>query len=555
MKAHSLKWAAVAFALCAVVMVFAFVPDVGLFSPHGLHVEASTFTAVALATLRTDLGALESRAAAKIAELKDGLPDVEARKIEDDHKKILDDIAAKKREIEAAETAEREAQQRSQPVGWTPEQVKKITARAAGFGLGADVALDLMGDASLRSIEAITDSLQERAVALRGTTPRQQPQVRMVADEVDKTRAAVGNAVMLRANPQAIVGSNQANLDLIAAAREWRGMSLMEMGRIFLEQTHGMKLRNLSRMELATVLLGMDTMGRAAGQLSTSDFANILANVANKRLRDAYAAAPSLWKQLARQSNAPDFKQKAVTQLSSAPAFKPVKEGAEFTYGALTDGVEKYALATYGRIIPITRQAIINDDMSAFDRLPMMLGRQAGELEASTFWAIFTGNPNMGDGVALFHATHGNLLTGSAIDTDNLSLMRAGMRKQKSLAAKAVDAEPLNLTMKFIVVSPDKETEAAKAVTAVLATQTSQVNVFANSLTIIPEARLSGNAWFGVADPGLIDTIEYAYLDGEEGLYTEQRIGFEVDGIEIKGRLDFAAKAIDWRGMAKNPGN
>ena len=32
------------------------------------------------------------------------------------------------------------------------------------------------------------------------------------------------------------------------------------------------------------------------------------------------------------------------------------------------------------------------------------------------------------------------------------------------------------------------------------------------------------------------------------------RNGFDVDGVEIKCRLDFGAKAIDWRGLYKNPG-
>ena len=34
----------------------------------------------------------------------------------------------------------------------------------------------------------------------------------------------------------------------------------------------------------------------------------------------------------------------------------------------------------------------------------------------------------------------------------------------------------------------------------------------------------------------------------------ETRNGFDVDGVEIKCRLDFGAKAIDWRGLYKNPG-
>ena len=36
--------------------------------------------------------------------------------------------------------------------------------------------------------------------------------------------------------------------------------------------------------------------------------------------------------------------------------------------------------------------------------------------------------------------------------------------------------------------------------------------------------------------------------------YLETRQGFEVDGMELKARLDFAAKAIDYRGLYKNVG-
>ena len=60
--------------------------------------------------------------------------------------------------------------------------------------------------------------------------------------------------------------------------------------------------------------------------------------------------------------------------------------------------------------------------------------------------------------------------------------------------------------------------------------------------------------WYLVASPAAIDTIEYAFLEGQEGVFMETRMGFDVDGVEIKARLDFGAKAIDWRGLYKNPG-
>ena len=52
-----------------------------------------------------------------------------------------------------------------------------------------------------------------------------------------------------------------------------------------------------------------------------------------------------------------------------------------------------------------------------------------------------------------------------------------------------------------------------------------------------------------------MDTIEYAYLEGNEGVFTETKAGFEVDGLQVKCRHVFGAKAIDFRGLFKNAGN
>ena len=56
----------------------------------------------------------------------------------------------------------------------------------------------------------------------------------------------------------------------------------------------------------------------------------------------------------------------------------------------------------------------------------------------------------------------------------------------------------------------------------------------------------SAVVWYMAASPSQIDTIEYCYLEGQDGVFLETRQGFNVDGMEIKARLDFAAKAIDW---------
>lgn len=424
----------------------------------------------------------------------------------------------------------------------------EIMTLAQRHAMPAEFAPKHIADGS--TVDAVRGLILDDLAKRSGET-RQTPHIRVTRDEGDTIRRAVESAIRLRANP----GSVKPDSPEFEMARSWRGMSLIEMGRSYVEETMGVRLRGLNRREQATVLLGLELR---AGMHSTSDFPNLLANVASKRLRDAYLAAPQNWKLISRQSNSPDFKTKSVVQLSNLPQFKQVRESEEFEYAGLSEGVESYALLTYGRIVAITRQALINDDLGAFDRIPTLLGRAAAEKEAAIVWSLLTTNSGLGqtmnDGFNLFDNTnHGNYTSsGTAISVASLDIGRQAMRTQTGLAEE--DPDPLNLMPKFLIVSPARETVAQQFLATIIPALNSSVNPFANSLTQITEARLSGNGWYLVADPATIDTIEYAYLEGEEGLYTEQRIGFEVDGIEVKGRIDFAAHVIDWRGFYKNAG-
>ncbi|HIJ93603.1 MAG TPA: peptidase U37, partial [Rhodospirillaceae bacterium] len=132
----------------------------------------------------------------------------------------------------------------------------------------------------------------------------------------------------------------------------------------------------------------------------------------------------------------------------------------------------------------------------------------------------------------------------------------AAMAKQVGLDGKTI----LNIRPAFLVVPSTLELTAEQIIAQNLVPAKSGdvVPQSIRSLAVIAEPRLdpaSGAVpWYLFASPAQIDTIEYAYLEGQEGVYIETRMGFDVDGVEIKARLDFGAKAIDWRGMWKNPG-
>jgi len=398
---------------------------------------------------------------------------------------------------------------------------------------------------------AVADGLVARGVSLddargvlidRAADQDQQvetrTQISMGGQDERQTRfSAVEEALLHRFEP--------AHYQLSDAAREWRGYSLIELARSFLE-TEGERVRGISRDEIATRALH-----------STSDFPEILAAVTNKTLRDAYEAAPRTYQPIARRTSASDFKDINRLQLGEAPQLEKVNESGEFKRGSMGEAKERYRVETYGKVMAITRQVIINDDLDAFTRVPSLFGTSAATLESDVVWGIITDNPAMNDGTALFHANHKNLTaSGTVLDVANLGKARTAMAKQTGLDGKTI----LNVRPIMLVVPSSLELTAEQLIAQNLvpAKSADVVPGSIRSLGVITEPRLdpaSGAVpWYLFASPAAIDTLEYAYLDGQDGVFIETRNGFDVDGIEIKARLDFGAKAIDWRGIHKNPG-
>ncbi|MTW18343.1 peptidase U37 [Rhodoplanes serenus] len=355
-------------------------------------------------------------------------------------------------------------------------------------------------------------------------------------DERVTRREAVANALLHRYAPTLF--------PLTDPAREYRGMTLLELAREQLSSA-GVNVRGFSRDEIATRALH-----------STSDFPEILSAVTNKTLRQAYEAYPRTFMPFCRQVLATDFKAMNRVQIGEAPQLLKVGEGGEFKRGSIAESKESYRIETYGRVVAITRQVLINDDLDAFTRIPAMYGTAIATLESDVVWAIVITNANMADGVPLFHATHKNLAaSGAALSVTAIGDGRTAMAKQTGLDKKTV----LNVRPAYLVVPAALELAAEQIIAQNLvpAKTGDVVPQSIRTLTPISEPRLdtaSATAWYLAASPAQIDTIEYAYLEGQQGAYIETRNGFDVDGVEIKCRLDFGAKAIDWRGLFRNPG-
>lgn len=395
------------------------------------------------------------------------------------------------------------------------------------------------------SLDAVReDVLRRMAEASNANTVRTQGGVRIetVTDQTDVRREAMINALSHRIAPSSVT--------LTDAGRQYRGLTLRELCRDGLEAA-GISTRGMSPMQLASAALGMSDVTRAMG---TTDLPLIFGGVITRTMRGAYAGAPKTFTRWAKKGTLSDFRPVTRAAFDAATRFEKVNQDGEYKFGSLVEGGEVIQLATYGKIVPFTRQMIINDDLSALQRMPQFFGRSAANMESDIVYGILTSNAALSDGTALFHANHGNLAgTGAKITIDSLSAGRAAMRTQISPAG-----ELMNLAPQFLLVPAALETTAAQYTSnAYTPTKSVDQNVFQGLLEPVIEGRLdaaSTTAWYLAGDPAACDTVEYCYLDGEEGLFTEQSVDFDSDGLKVKGRIDFAAKAIDHRALYKNPG-
>ncbi|EFB9585829.1 Clp protease ClpP [Escherichia coli] len=321
---------------------------------------------------------------------------------------------------------------------------------------------------------------------------------------------------------------------------------------------NGMTLREYARMSLTERGIGVSgynpmQMVGAAFTHSSSDFGNILLDVANKAILQGWEEAPETYEQWTRKGQLSDFKIAHRVGMGGFSSLRQVREGAEYKYVTTGDKQATIALATYGELFSITRQAIINDDLNMLTDVPMKLGRAAKSTIADLVYAILTSNPKIStDNVSLFDkAKHANVLESAAMDVASLDKARQLMRVQKE------GERHLNIRPAFVLVPTAMESVANQVIRSASVKgadiNAGIINPVKDFATVIAEPRLDDNSQttFYLAAAKGTDTIEVAYLNGVDTPYIDQMEGFSVDGVTTKVRIDAGVAPVDHRGLVK----
>ncbi|NUQ51363.1 MAG: hypothetical protein HUU19_01545 [Phycisphaerales bacterium] len=295
-------------------------------------------------------------------------------------------------------------------------------------------------------------------------------------------------------------------------------------------------------------------------QLSVVDVSGILSNVANKFLLDGFFSVERVWRNICAVRNVSDFKTVTSYRLIGKDQYEQVAPGGELKHGSL--GEESYTnkADTYGLLLSIDRRDIINDDLGAITTVPRKLGRGSGLKINDVFWTIFMNN------AAFFAAGNKNYISGAST---NLSIDGLTQGEQTFMDMVDSDGKPTGV-MPSVLLVPTALSAMGTQLFKSLEIRDTTANTrypVANPHTgkfrvevsrYLGNAQYTGNstkAWYLLADPGDLPTIEVAFLNGNESPTIETAdADFNVLGIQMRGYHDFGVALQDTRGGVKSAG-
>ncbi|WNG37876.1 hypothetical protein F0U61_32490 [Archangium violaceum] len=353
---------------------------------------------------------------------------------------------------------------------------------------------------------------------------------------MDDFRAAAVDSLLMRA------GVNVKKPH--AAAADLRHTSSVELARTCLSRS-GTRVGSLSPMEVVK---------RA---MTTSDFPAILTDAVHVSLRNGFESEPASHRLWVPSETVPDFREQHRPILGSAPNLAPVEELGEYQLGSFNEDSTSYRVEKFGRAIAFSWELVVNDRLGAWLKTQPALGQAARRLEATLIYSLFKENsgagPTMQDGIPLFNAAHKNLAAPSALNAAGLGAARLLMRRQTAL-----EGGHLGLTPRFLVVSPEQETDAeillASTTRTIAAGTESDPQAWIRNLQLVVESRLDGSAFYVACGAEQVDTIVLARLEeNAEGPVIEEEREFIRDAMRMKVRHVAGAKVLDWRGLVKVP--
>lgn len=427
---------------------------------------------------------------------------------------------------------------------------RDITALFSGHVAHSTVMQECIADPEVSIDQAKDRLLDAISAANASANAAQQHRATSGIDEQDKFEEAAINALLARVNQAPVDNQNPL-----------RGISLIGL-MVECAVRGGMNPQSVphdagQRIEAVARFSGFKA---EAPGLTTSNFPNLLENALHKMLVGGFTIQAYVWDTFAAIGSVNDFRPHNRYRMSSISNLEGYNQDGEFKYGNLADAEkEQQQASTKGKIIPLSRELLINDDLNALANLITALGRAAARSIETDFFTVLVSNPTLvNDGVALFDAAHGNVGSAGAITPSSLDEARQLMRQQQDAGANDyADITPYGILTPVSALAVARQTVNSEADPTSGNANSRKANIARNmvpSENIKDSPRLSGNGWYVFADPALEPVIEVAFLNGQREPQIVTMEHFNSAGLSYRVMHDWGVKAVGYRGAVLNAG-
>jgi len=289
----------------------------------------------------------------------------------------------------------------------------------------------------------------------------------------------------------------------------------------------------------------------AKRSMSTSDLPTILANVGNNIAGDRYKLQPRTFGLWTRPDTLRDYKEAMQVRAGDFGALVERKELAEYQESFVGEDGTKVTLRQWGIIHSFSDRMVVNDSrgLRMIGKVISESGVAASRLENKLAYDVLKSNPVMADGYNVFSSQHGNDLSSSPspLGEETFDAAFRIMRTQLSVDGR----DPLNTTPKYLIVGPELETAAKKALTPYKPHETDDVNIFAGKMDLIIDNEIEDDKYFFVADPDELLSVVMYRLEGQELPQVQSRINWRNDSLQVKCSHVVAAGVVDHRGLIR----
>lgn len=295
---------------------------------------------------------------------------------------------------------------------------------------------------------------------------------------------------------------------------------------------------------------------------STSSLPNILSDSSEKMLEQAYQETTSDWRLFCNIASAANFKTKTSIRPQAIDNLDQHADGGKMKHGVLKEeDTYQWSVSTFSKLLSVTRETIINDDLSFVDELPAMLGVAAGRTLKDLIWKTILGAQAAGH----YSTLNGNLgEAGTALAVATLGSAVAAMRKQRDSKGYDIDIKP-----QVLAVGPTLELTArallnsAEIVSGEALTQPSgnPVQGIVPELVVEPRIENSGRftgtsatQWYLFGGP-TTKPVTVGFLNGQQTPTVEiADADFDQLGVQMRVYHDFGVALGDEKASYKATG-